>query len=107
MIAGESRSRPGPSPEAVSSQLDLESVRVTFPDWRLYHISDNWHAFRSGTSMLDGPRSLLRCHLYAGTLLALAAKLCLQAYLDSLSDHELAEVWHQVRLPEPNGQGGS
>lgn len=80
---------------------------ATFPGWRVYHISGNWHAFRSGASMLDGPQSLLRCHLHADTVLALADKLCLQTYLDGLSDQELAEVWQQVKLPEPNGQDGS
>ncbi len=86
--------------DAAVDVIDLESVRATFPGWRIYHVSGNWHAFRSGTSMLDGPRSLLRCHLHADTLLALADKLCLQAYLDGLSDQELTEVWQQVRLPD-------
>jgi hypothetical protein len=57
--------------------------------------------------MLDGPWSLLRRHLHADTLLDLAERLGLQAYLDGLSDKELAEVWQQVRLPESTGQGGS
>jgi hypothetical protein len=91
----------------VPSQLDLEAVRATFPDWRLYHISGNWHAFRSGVAMLDGPWSLLPRHLHAATLPDLAERLCLQAHLDDLSDQELAEVWQQMKLPEPTGQGGS
>lgn len=94
-------------PDEVVGQLDLASLRAAFPDWRVYRVSGNWHAFRSGTTMLDGPRSLLRCHIHADALLALADKLCLRAYLDGLCDQELAEVWHQVRLPEPNGQDGS
>ena len=91
----------------MSSQLDLESVRATFPGWHIAGSAGNWHAFRSGTSMLDGPRSLLRCHLHAAALPGLAERLCLQSYLDCLSDQELAEVWQQVRLPEPIGQDGS
>ena len=107
MIAGGSRSLPGASPGEAPSQLDLEVVRVTFPNWRVYHISGIWHAFRSGVAMQDGPRSLLRCHLHAATLLDLAERLCMQSYLDDLSDQELAEVWQRVRLPEPTGQDGS
>jgi hypothetical protein len=53
---------------------------------------------------LDGPRSLLRCYLRADTLLALADKLCVQAYLDGLSDQALAEVWQRVSLPRPSGR---
>ena len=107
MIAGGSRSLPGASPGEVASQLDLASLRATFPDWRFYRMSGNWHAFRSGLAMLDGPRSLLRCHLHAATLPDLAERLCLQTYLDDLSDQELAEVWQRVKLPEPIGEGSS
>ena len=107
MIAGGSRPLPGASPGEVPSQLGLEAVRATFPDWRLYRISGSWHAFRGGVVMLDGPSSLLRRHLRADTLLDLAERLCLQAYLDDLSDQELAEVWQRMRLPEPTGQHGS
>jgi hypothetical protein len=79
-----------------------ESLRVACPGWRIGGSSGNWHAFRSGISMMDGPRSLLRRHLHADTLLALAERLCLQEYLDGLSDQELAEVWQQVSLSKPS-----
>ena len=79
--------------DAAADVMDLESVHATFPDWRVYHVSGNWHAFRGGISMLDGPWSLLRRHLHAVTLPGLAERLCLQSYLDGLSDQELAEVW--------------
>ena len=57
--------------------------------------------------MLDGPWSLLRRHLRADTLLALAEQLGLQVYLDNLSDQELAEVWQRVRLPKRSRQAAS
>jgi hypothetical protein len=91
----------------VAGQLDLESLRAACLDWHIAGSSGNWHAFRGGIFMLDGPWSLLRRHLRADTLLALAERLCLQAHLDSLSDQELAEVWQRVRLPEPSRRDGS
>jgi len=40
-------------------------------------------------------------------VLALAEQLSLQEYLDGLSDHELAGVWHRVSLPQPSGLAAS
>jgi hypothetical protein len=77
------------------------------PGWHCAGVSGNWHAFRGGISMLDGPWSLLRRHIRADTLLDLAERLCLQTHLDGLSDQELAEVWQRARLPEPTGQAAS
>jgi hypothetical protein len=92
---------------APAEALDLESLRVACPSWRVGGSSGNWHAFRSGISMMDGPWSLLRCHLHADTLLGLAERLCLQEYLDGLSEQELAEVWQRVELPESSRQAAS
>jgi hypothetical protein len=92
---------------AAAEALDLESLRAACPGWHIGGSSGNWHAFRSGVSMLDGPWSLLRRHLHADTLLALAERLCLQDYLDGLSEQELAEVWQDVGLPKPPGQAAS
>jgi hypothetical protein len=77
--------------DAGNRELDLDSVRATFPGWRIGGAPGNWYAFRGGLAALDGPWSLLRRHLRADTLMALAEQLCLQEYLDSLSDQELAE----------------
>ncbi len=41
---------------------------------------------------------MLRCYLSANTLIALVDKLCLQEYLDGLSEHELAEVWKRATV---------
>jgi len=92
---------------APAEEMDLESLRAACPGWHIGGSSGNWHAFRSGVSMLDGPWSLLRRHLHADTLVGLAERLDLQEYLDSLSDQELAEVWQRVKLPEPTRQDGS
>ena|SRR5690348_16237821 len=84
--------------------VDLASLRAACPSWHIAGVSDTWHAFRGGIAMLDGPWSLLRRHLHADTLLALAEQLSLQDYLDGLSDQELAEVWQRVRLPKRSGR---
>lgn len=91
-------------PDEVVGQLDLASLRAACPGWHIAGVSGTWYAFRGGISMLDGPWSLLRRHLRADTLLALAEQLSLQAYLDDLSEQELAEVWQRVRLPKRSGQ---
>lgn len=82
-------------------KLDIESLRTAFPDWRLGGARGNWFAIRGGLEVTSGPRSLLRRCLSASTLEALAEKLCLQEYLDSLSDHEPADVWQRAGLPQP------
>lgn len=107
MIAGGFRSRFKACPGEVVGQLDLDSLRAACPGWHIAGSADNWHAFRSGLSMLDGPWSLLRRHLHAATLVDLAEQLGLQAYLDGLSEHELAEVWQRMSLPEPSRQDRS
>lgn len=94
--------------DARNRELDLDSVRATFPGWRIGEAPGNYYyAFRGGLVALDGPRSLLRRHLRADTLLALTEQLCLQNYLDGLSDQELAEVWQRVSLPQPSTQAAS
>lgn len=93
--------------DASNGALELDSVRAAFPGWHIGSSCGSRYAFRGGTVALDGPRSLLRCYLRADTLTALAGQFNLQDYLDSLSDQELAEVWHQVSLPEPPGQAAS
>ena len=87
--------------DASDGELDPGSVRATFPGWCISGSPGQWYAFRGGVEVLDGPRSLLRCYLHADTLPALAEQLCLQSYLDGLSDQELAEVWQHVSLPKP------
>jgi hypothetical protein len=74
--AGGSHSRFKARPDEVVGQLDFASLRAACPGWHIAGASGNWHAFRSGTFMLDGPSSLLRRHLHADTLLALAEQLC-------------------------------
>jgi hypothetical protein len=93
--------------DASDGELGLDSVRATFSSWHVGGSCGNWYAFRGGAVALSGPRSLLHRYLHTGTLLALAEQLCLQEYLDSLSDQELAEVWQRVSLPEPSGQAAS
>jgi hypothetical protein len=81
------------------AQLDLDMLRAVFPDWRIHGSLGYWFAVHGGFVALDGPRSLLHRYLSATTLLELAEKLCLQEYLDGLSDQELADVWQRIELP--------
>jgi hypothetical protein len=93
--------------DASNGELDLDSVRATFPGWHIGRSCGNWYAFRGGAVALHGPRSLLRCYLHADILMALAEQLSLQEYLDGLSEQELAEVWQRVGLPESSRQVAS
>lgn len=85
----------------VAGQLDLESLRATFTNWRLGGEPGYWFAVRGGVEVTSCPRSLLRRCLSASTLEALADMPCLPEYLDGLSDHELADVWRRASLPRP------
>ena len=87
----------------IVAKLDLDILRAAFPSWRIGGSLGFWYALRGGAIVAAGPRSLLRCYLSAGTLFALAEKLCLQDHLDGLSDQELADVWQRACLP-PTGQ---
>ena len=93
--------------DSCNPELELGSVRATFPGWRIGGTPDQWYAFRGGVVALEGPRSLLRCYLRAHTLEALVEQLGLQECLDGLSYQELAEVWRGARLPEPTGRAAS
>jgi hypothetical protein len=90
--------------DASIEELDLDSVRRAFPGWHIGRSCGSWYAFRGGAVALNGPWSLLRCYLHAGTLPALAEQLSLQDYLDALSEQELAGVWQRVGWPESSGQ---
>jgi hypothetical protein len=87
-------------------EVDLELLRAACPGWHIAGSPGNWHAFRGGIFMLDGPWSLWR-HLHADTLVALAEQLGLQEYLDGLSEPELAGIWRRARLPKRSGQAAS
>lgn len=90
-----------------AAELDLHAIRATFPIWRIVGERGTWYAFRGGLMELEGPRSLLRCYLRADTLLDLVDKLCLQDYLDGLSDQVLAEVWQHAQLPLASDKAAS
>jgi hypothetical protein len=87
-------------PDAVAG-LDAAAVRAAFPAWRIGGSAGHWFAFRAGMEAFYGPRSLLRCYLNAPDLHQLAARLSLQAYLDSLTPGELSHVWDAAMLPGP------
>jgi hypothetical protein len=89
------------------TRLDLDTLRAIFPAWRISGSPNHYFAVRGGFEALDGPRSLLHRYLAATTLLELAEQLCLQEYLDGLSDRELEEVWQRVELPPSPRQAAS
>jgi len=76
-----------------AAMLDVEAVRATFPEWRIFQAHRVWWAARGGLQEWTGPASLLARVLCAETLKALAEKLSLQEYLDHLTPGELAKVY--------------
>jgi hypothetical protein len=74
-------------------EITAEMLRQTFREWRIFQRGNSWWAIRGGLQTWDGPRSLLLRSLSAPDLVALADRLCAQAWLDSLDDEELAEVY--------------
>jgi hypothetical protein len=74
-------------------EITVEMLRQTFPEWRVFPTADTWWAIRGGLQAWDGPRSLLLRSLSAPDLVALADRLCAQAWLDGLDDEELAAVY--------------
>jgi hypothetical protein len=74
-------------------EITVEMLGQTFPEWRIFHSGGTWWAIRGGLQTWDGPRSLLLRSLNAPDLVALADRLCAQAWLDDLDDEELAEVY--------------
>lgn len=91
----------------IVAKLDLDILWAAFPSWRIGGSPGSWYALRGDAIVAAGPRSLLRCYLSAGTLLALTEKLCLQEHLDGLSDQELADVWRRIDLPHSSKQNAS
>lgn len=87
--------------------LDPGTLRAVFPDWHINGSLGCWFAVRGGFVAPDGPRSLLHCYLSASTLVELAEQLCLQEYLDKLTDRELEKVWQRVELRRPTEQAAS
>lgn len=89
------------------ARLDLDMLRAVFLAWRIGGSPGYWFAARGGIDAPGGPRSLLRRYLSASTLPELAERLCLQEYLDGLSDQELEDVCQRFELPHPTRQAGS
>lgn len=79
-----------------------EALRETFPQWRIFrHAGGTWWAARGGTVKWQGPESLLLRVVTAPDLTALADRLCLQEWLDSLDEAALTAVYRDMALPGP------
>ena len=78
--------------------IDADTLRATFPHWAIFEAEGWWFALRRGNyqEIYAGPRSLVRHTLRASTEAELAERLALQDYLDSLSEAELAQVYHRA-----------
>jgi hypothetical protein len=74
-------------------ELTVDMLRATFPAWRIFRAAETWLAIRGGIQVWDGPSSLVVRALAAPDLIALAERLCAQAWLDGLEDDELAAVY--------------
>jgi hypothetical protein len=73
--------------------ITVAMLRETFDNWTIGEVDGCLWAFRAGTFTGEGPRSLLRPCVTAGSAPGLADQLCLQARLESLSAAELEAVW--------------
>lgn len=78
-----------PSP----GEITAESLRGTFPEWRIFRAAGAWWAIRGGIQEWEGPRSLLRRAISAADLTVLAELLCGQEWLDGLDAEALAAVY--------------
>jgi hypothetical protein len=78
--------------------IDADTLRATFPHWMIFEAEGWWFALRRGSyqEIYAGPRSLVRHTLRASTEAELAERLALQDFLDSLSEAELAQVYHRA-----------
>lgn len=81
------------------AELTVGGLREVFPQWLIFGESGKWWAVRGGLVPWDGPRSLIQHVHTAPHLVALAERLCLQEYLDSLDPEELAAVWRDMAMP--------
>ena len=84
------------------ARITVGMLRETFDEWTIGEVDGCLWAFRAGTFTAEGPRSLLRACVTAGTVPGLADQLCLQAWLELLSTAELETVWrHGLTAVEP------
>jgi hypothetical protein len=84
---------------ASTGEITVEMISRTFRQWRVFEQRGTWWATRGGLQVWDGPRSLLLRVITAPDLTALADRLCLQEWLDSLGDDELEAVYRGDVLP--------
>ena len=82
-------------------EITPETLRKTFPQWRVFRVRGAWWATRGGLQQWNGPESLLLRVITAPNLIALAERLCLQEWLDNLDPAFLEAVWREADLPEP------
>jgi hypothetical protein len=84
-------------------EITPETLKKTFPQWRVFRSGGAWWATRGGMQQWSGPESLLLRVITAPNLIALAERLCLQEWLDGLDPDELASVYRDTTLPEAAG----
>ncbi len=77
-------------------EITAEGLRETFSQWRIFMSDESWWAVRGGIEKWGGPESLLLRAVTAQDLTALAERLCIQDWLDSLDAEELAEVYRSA-----------
>lgn len=87
---------------ALLEALDIGAVRELFGDtWHILLADAGWCAFRRGGGAIhwDGPQSLIQHCVCAERLADLAGQLCLQEFLATLTDDELARVYAAGEIP--------
>jgi hypothetical protein len=88
--------------------MDAETLRATFPHWKVFDADGWWFALRQGNylEVYAGPRSLVRHTLRASSVALLAEMLAVQDFLDSLSEAELDQIYRRA-VPVPAGTKAS
>jgi hypothetical protein len=79
--------------ELLFGSITLEMLCETFDQWTIGRANGRVIAIRSGTFATEGPRSLIRGHVLADTVVGLAEQLGIQAWLEALPAADLEAVW--------------
>lgn len=84
-------------PDAASpGELTAEGLRETFSNWQIFPRDRSRRAVRGGTEKTGRPRIPPAAGTHRPGLTALAERLCIQDWLNSLNADELAEAYRSA-----------
>jgi hypothetical protein len=76
-------------------RITVGMLRETFEQWTIGEAAGRFLAFRRGYFADSGPASLIRGCVIAGSPEGLADQLCMQAWLESLTEKQVAALWRE------------